>query len=924
MYVEKPDSPIDRVRGDSPPRLLPPPGPGRSAFPSAVTVSRSQHNMRLRTAHAKVDTGSHRASTNHGNAGRVSENDQRARWPVAAGMDAAPQKAHVTDYRVTGTEALKQGSTRPKTRAKLPPRTAGRVKFGELPDQPSRQESRQATMRPTTYRGFPSLSTPNDVARGTPTHPTRSGKSRSSRNRHGRGSPRQTRPKTQQTPIISRPMTTSVPAVPDSDDLRTTTPLPHLHKRTRARPQTPPAENDYVTRPMSPHKPYILSHHVRAMALKARPQEVKDNFEQRMRGLFLPSLFQSTEDITGLAALRRKRQEEAERRRGPALSVDNTNGDDQDDGGRSRAMSARARTAQRRATRAMGLSKVEKDAANRVSRDILAQGGAPAAAPTPSSNPIISVVPANMSSKREKNSSARIRQFLSKPTQSRTIQYPMATIDRARYEMSPPDLDLCALRWRVLLHWALRERRRKVEVLEDRSEIASMAAEQERAGGVVRNELTQEDLRRNELRKDRMDIISAMRVERVIAIPRSQRDEKDLDVIDKHRYKLYNTCKIESHPRGTVLIKEGHVARYIYIILLGECLLQIRPMHLTSSVTLKLKVGGCAGEFSSYGLNEVRDMRATCLMRTEVLRVDKLDFVTISREARNMDSYIAEYFVTVPPLLSADKAVPIQLSQRSVVRRYETDTLIVRAGEVCPNVYFVVRGKVRALHLVTFLKIDQGPLPGKATSKHRYSLIPYNGQAPPEPAPPTIISSSGFASRPTRFGESEVVRELAGVVDIVPGQIFPPLGPSRIELEGNLISAARRQSSVGGSNGDLPLPGASNRGSSIAVQQDESSAYPAPFHFVVTEKLECVVIARQDLAELLPPEVYRRLHESSIGITNVSGEEIEERYLASQGWRGAMELDKKVMKDLTDVGFKDASWSQPVVPYGEEYYQTLD
>jgi hypothetical protein len=51
-------------------------------------------------------------------------------------------------------------------------------------------------------------------------------------------------------------------------------------------------------------------------------------------------------------------------------------------------------------------------------------------------------------------------------------------------------------------------------------------------------------------------------------------------------------------------------------------------------------------------------------MRTEVLRIDKGDYVTITREAKNMDTYAAEFFATVPAFFSAEKSLPLQLSQR--------------------------------------------------------------------------------------------------------------------------------------------------------------------------------------------------------------------------------------------------------------------
>ncbi|KAI8838376.1 hypothetical protein BC829DRAFT_40239 [Chytridium lagenaria] len=138
-----------------------------------------------------------------------------------------------------------------------------------------------------------------------------------------------------------------------------------------------------------------------------------------------------------------------------------------------------------------------------------------------------------------------------------------------------------------------------------------------------------------------------------------------------HRYKLYNSCKLHTYSRNTSLIHESHSAKQMYILLLGECLLQIRPNHPTASVNLRLGVGGAAGEFQTFALNEVRNMRAVCTMRTLVMVIDKGEFVTVAREARTVDNYVAEFFATVPSLLSADKQLPVFLSQRGIVRRYD-------------------------------------------------------------------------------------------------------------------------------------------------------------------------------------------------------------------------------------------------------------
>jgi hypothetical protein len=60
-----------------------------------------------------------------------------------------------------------------------------------------------------------------------------------------------------------------------------------------------PPEEDYITRPMSPHKPFRLSDHLRPTreTLQPPPEFYKDTFQSRIQALFLPSIFGSSNDL---------------------------------------------------------------------------------------------------------------------------------------------------------------------------------------------------------------------------------------------------------------------------------------------------------------------------------------------------------------------------------------------------------------------------------------------------------------------------------------------------------------------------------------------------------------------------------------------------------------------------------------------------
>ncbi|KAJ3168755.1 hypothetical protein HK101_011595 [Irineochytrium annulatum] len=662
-------------------------------------------------------------------------------------------------------------------------------------------------------------------------------------------------------PSLPRPITSSrKPREPPFN--------PYLKAARVREPPPPPDEEFYTTRPMSPHRAYRLADYVRPAAMRTRPQEQRDNFDQRVRGLFLPSLFQSSENI---------RFEDDD--------LDGMEGEDVDDDvalGKV-IMPSAAQIRRRNAER------------GRVGGRTWGQGPSTGYAAYASGAGDADADGSGMGSRRFTSRSARTRarQLLRSPRKKTQILYPMATMDTGGLDPCPPDLDPVYVRWLTACQWALRKGR--------------MAC---RATGEEEGAWEMDDVGR--IRKD---VVNHLRVQRVLDMDPVMREDKEMDALDRHRYKLLNTCRVETYARGKVLLNEGDRATHLFVITLGECLLEVRPGHPTSSTSIRLRSGGVLGEFGSFNMSEVRSCRATALMRTEVLRIEKLDYVNIAREARTMDTYIAEFFGTVPPLLNCKEQLPVQLSQRSVVRHYDVETLLLKAGEVNPNNYFITIGKVRgimasALHLVTFIKSDLGAIPG--TSRHRYSLLPYT-------------EARRAAMRPT----DEIVRELAGVADFGPGQYFPPLTPSRVvteqaELRNAATSGARhlgpassktRPASARGASAGSTRPGSGSiTGGGGGTHFDPESVPPSPFHFVVIEKLECVVIARQDLFELVPADLYRRLCDSCMGVTTVSAGEVEERYLSSQGWRGAVDWDNKAVKELMNPdAFKDGSWANPVI-----------
>ncbi|ORY29288.1 hypothetical protein BCR33DRAFT_579171 [Rhizoclosmatium globosum] len=450
----------------------------------------------------------------------------------------------------------------------------------------------------------------------------------------------------------------------------------------------------------------------------------------------------------------------------------------------------------------------------------------------------------------------------------------------------PDDLRVVDIRWDLALYSAFKQNRIKKSVLED----------------ILKPEDETNEVRILRAKQDKIDLIGAAQVRRFYQMNVGSRNDKELDVLDSIlgkykcfaklspvvRYKLYNCCSIETHPRGTVVIREGHQAKYWYIILSGECLQQLRP-DTPMSVTTRVQIGGSVGEFASVFssvANETRHVRATCLMRTEFLRVEKGDFQAISREARGLDSMVFEFFTTVPAFFGVERLVLQSLCQRSIVRKFDADQVMLRAGEMCSNMYFIMRGKVRALHLVSFIKVDCGvPTTNNIDRRHKYILSPCGQNANAQLKP-----------------GDEIVRELATVLDLSNGMSFPPMKPSKVVQEQEEAAAAAEAKANGGISFSAKRMSMKPAG--------DVHALPCPFHFVVVDRLEVIVIAIQDLIEILPPETLKRVQEHR-SMTDVSCQEIEERYMSALGWRETENSGSKTLR--IDHFSKDGSWSHPVV-----------
>ncbi|KAJ3239813.1 hypothetical protein HDU81_005311 [Chytriomyces hyalinus] len=760
----------------------------------------------------------------------------------------------------------------------------------------------------------------------------------------------------------------------------------------------PPAELGYETRPMSAHAPFNLRDYIKPTGMVTEKEET-DDYEKRMRSLFLPSLFagDTVDDMKNNSAKTRRVNKVAEH---SSVIGDEPKGDGrktvsfQQDQPDTTSKPVPKETAQAptnlkppppppppriRPTSGRNMVTVSNSPNRPDSSDMRRRLFLP---PPPTRRPVSgsrggyrsttddrstsnaklyaaasntrnaasdaysSNGPGNLPTLRRSNSARARSANLRKRKLSTALHKPipigrpnlttLATVNAGGPVVDdiPSDLSAPLLRWELAIYHVLKQNKTKKSVLDD------TAGGSIGVGGGL-SELTQTEIIQR-AKRDRLDLVGALRVKRIYEINVGSREDKDLDILDgilgKYhcfaklspvvRYKLYNCCTIETHARGTVMIREGHQARFWYILLTGECLHQLRP-DTPMTVTTRISPGGSVGEFgnlfgTAFANQEMRHLRATCLMRCDFLRIEKADYLAISREAKGLDSMVFEYFTSVPAFFGVEKSILNLICQRSIVRKFDVDEVVLRAGEPCSNVYFIMKGKVRALHMVTFAKRDAGLISVKRDRRHKYILAPYKPPPPPPPpssflsfslnpdkasnkprSPPVVLTGNSYLGP-----NDEVVRELATVLDLTNGMSFPPMRPSKVVIEQQELADLAAAENA---KNRIMTPSSTRQMSMISTptSKQESNVIACPFHFVVVDnKLEVIAISVQDLREILPPDTLRRVMEQR-SLTDVSSQEIEERYLAALGWRNS-DLDGARSLRI-DSFHNDGSWSNPVV-----------
>nr|KAJ3420676.1 hypothetical protein HK105_005392 [Polyrhizophydium stewartii] len=433
------------------------------------------------------------------------------------------------------------------------------------------------------------------------------------------------------------------------------------------------------------------------------------------------------------------------------------------------------------------------------------------------------------------------------------------------------------------------------------------------------------------------DLAGAIRVKRILAISPDLREEKDTDLLDQIvggapcfarlpptiRNKLLARCRAETHEAGTRLIREGQRAESLYVVLLGECaqhhIVQGPALNLRKDATVAtFRVGQSIGEFT--GATGLRTFSVSCVVRSELVALDRSDWFTVMKEAKSFESYQVDVLASLPLFAKVSRPLLVQLSQRWFL----SEASISLAGDVGVNIFFIVKGKCRIMYQLPFVKTLVG---SSRELKHKYSLQPFKGQK----LQPEV---------------DEMVYDPCDVGELHTGDFFPQLGREQVERS-FIKSMASLYPTPSSTNLASPLSpgipalfGASNAGPGALLGTGLLPGSRNPFTFwppvrppnnqytiVSVDNVECAMLPRKDLLDLLPTEVIEQMmaFELKQYPSELKLREMQEKYLTSNGWRAVEEdvISRKLTLEMERDRAENAKHhaAQPKIginPLGQE------
>ncbi|KAJ8326184.1 hypothetical protein O5D80_004953 [Batrachochytrium dendrobatidis] len=384
-------------------------------------------------------------------------------------------------------------------------------------------------------------------------------------------------------------------------------------------------------------------------------------------------------------------------------------------------------------------------------------------------------------------------------------------------------------------------------------------------------------------------IIAAMQIHRILQMHAGIRKEQDIDTLDtllgaipcfsklstSIRMLLFSKSRFERHSKSTRIISKGHTTSTMYIVLLGEC----RQHQDMSSKSMYLKqqggmmsftAGMSFGEFTNQTgprLNSV-----TCTVLSEVMAIDKSDWIQAMKEAKSIESYEVNVLAAVPLLSKVPRPILGQIGFKCVLRKFLANSDISLAGDISSNLFFILKGKCKIKYQVPFVKTRTAL---STEFKHKYVLQAYRGQK-------------------LETEVDEMVYEMENVGELYSGDYFPQLGKNQmnqLQLEQifnpTVCKPLVLSESVSG-NMDSRIPSSVE----FAEKLEKLSPWlllqpPINLYTIVsTDVVECVMIPRSDIIAHLPFETIRQLisREKIMFPSEIVLNEAQDKYLTHNGW----------------------------------------
>ncbi|KAJ3363193.1 hypothetical protein HDU91_003089 [Kappamyces sp. JEL0680] len=194
------------------------------------------------------------------------------------------------------------------------------------------------------------------------------------------------------------------------------------------------------------------------------------------------------------------------------------------------------------------------------------------------------------------------------------------------------------------------------------------------------------------------------------------------------RQSIAASCRVEVHPRGRKLVKEGGRSTTVYFMLFGLALehqaLSDPSTQKTQQALALIKAGDCFGETLGNAV-PYRSSSVTLLTRSTFVCIEKEDWLRAMKKGNEEASKI-ENLATLPLFARVPSKNLEALSSASEYRAV-AETVIHEPFQEPNMVYVVTKGKVSVTLHIPFVKSVKETV-AHLIAPHEYQVVPFYGQ----------------------------------------------------------------------------------------------------------------------------------------------------------------------------------------------------